>query len=185
MTAQAEAHQRASTADPITVPRTSRIVPELADPQWLTVEHHQRGRTVIDIATELQVTPNAVRKALRRHSVEYRRDTRRPPELDGPRVLTAMHVDNGMGITEIADVLGVDTRTVSNALRRHGIPIRRSTPPVQYPALRDTGWLHERYAEDGCSVRQIAAEVGASPETVRAALIAAGVRLRPTAHHPS
>jgi transposase-like protein len=44
--------------------------------------------------------------------------------------------------------------------------------------LADEGWLHRRYVVEGASVKQIAREAGANPDTVRTALDRAGIERR-------
>lgn len=45
--------------------------------------------------------------------------------------------------------------------------------------LDDPQWLRRRYVHDLASIRQMAADCAVRPETVRSALVAAGVEIRP------
>jgi AraC-like DNA-binding protein len=89
---------------------------------------------------------------------------RHPVELDDVDWLRARYVDDGMSMQAIVDGLCVDSRTVSRALRRHGIERPRRT--VAARVHLDTDWLCRRYEVDRAPVKTIAAEAGVTRQTI-------------------
>ena len=163
--------------------RATRVTAELADPEWLQRRHLDEHRPAGQIAAEIGVTPNAVRKALQRHNIDYITEPVRPAELDSAEWLRSHHHHEGKSITDIAGALGVANSTVRAALHRHGLAVRRPDPHPKFAELADPGWLQREYIERRRSIRNIAADVGASRETVRLALKSAGITPRGRGHH--
>lgn len=105
--------------------------------------------------------------------------------------LGSQYVDQGRTMKQIADLAGVSETTVLRALKRHGVeprprggrvrqsaaalrqpetPAPRCPRPSKHPQLEDRGWLSGRYEQEGLTVREIAAELRASPASVHKAL---------------
>jgi AraC-like DNA-binding protein len=82
---------------------------------------------------------------------------------------------------DIAAEVGCRELAVRKALVRAKIPLRGAQPI--YPQLRDRDWLRQQYAEQRIDVSDIAARLGCHPDTVRQALVAAGI-LRTGLTHP-
>jgi hypothetical protein len=74
---------------------------------------------------------------------------------------------------EIAAEVGCRELAVREALVRARIPLR-GVPPV-HPQLRDRDWLRQQHVERRLGVSDIAAQLGCHPETVRQALVVAGI----------
>jgi DNA-binding CsgD family transcriptional regulator len=90
--------------------------------------------------------------------------------------LRRWRLDEGLPLDEIATRAGRSATTVAAALHRAGVtvtPRRPARPPLD-PAV-----LRRLYVEDRRTVGQVAAALGASDRRVRAALVAAGIPLRP------
>lgn len=99
----------------------------LEDQDWLRREYEQRGRSLRDIALELDCAPVTVRDALKRVGIASRPSgTTRPiPQLHDAAWLRAQHAA-GHTQAEIATELGCAVSSVGRALEREaGIVSRR------------------------------------------------------------
>jgi len=78
------------------------------------------------------------------------------------------YLGRGRSTVELAATLGCSPKSVLRYLAAHRIPVRtrweRSRPVL------DREWLHDRYVEDGMTLRQIATTAGCSPRAVRGLL---------------
>jgi hypothetical protein len=90
--------------------------------------------------------------------------------------LHEQYVSRGRSCSEIASEIGCSSSSVKGALRRYGIPARRSTA---HPQLNDAVWLREQYETLGHSTRQIAASLSQSHRAVRNALKRHDITARP------
>src|SRR5450759_5110892 len=90
--------------------------------------------------------------------------------------LRRWRLDDGLTFAEIATRAGRSTTTVAEALRRAGVtgPARRPEAPALDPAV-----LRRFYVDERRTLGQVAAALGASDRRVRAAIVAAGIPLRP------
>ena len=153
---------------------------DLSDGQWLEARFVE-GRTVIDVASELGVTPRTVRNAAHRHGVilPQRRTRRQRRALLEDVELLRVFRDDGLTVTEIADRAGATTAEVRVVLAAHGVVGRdRRLRHVDAETVR-------QLLNDGCSFRQIAVELGASPKTVREVAANLGVRSWHVQHRAS
>jgi hypothetical protein len=69
-----------------------------------------------------------------------------------------------------------DQPSPENARERSPVPPQFQ---VRFPLLREAGWLHQKYIEEGRSTRSIAEELGCCQQTVWRALRRLGVEMRP------
>jgi len=88
--------------------------------------------------------------------------------------LRGWYVDEGLPLSEIGARIGVTTRTVGDALRKHGIPVRPSGARRDPSSLLNPSNLSGLRAE-GRRTREIAAAAGVTERVVRRALRAAGL----------
>ncbi|MDC3402517.1 hypothetical protein OAX95_01115, partial [bacterium] len=140
---------RAAKRAGIAVPRRPppitrrRPHPQLDDPDWIAAAY--AGRTITDIANELDVSVSTVSAALQRHRIPLRnssaaRTLKQPAQLRDPDWLRVRY--EHATATEIADELGINPQMVYAAMSDHGI--ERRTPPAtqrshSHPQLDDTG----------------------------------------------
>jgi DNA-binding CsgD family transcriptional regulator len=100
--------------------------------------------------------------------------------LDGvltEQYLRREYVEGRRTAAQLADELGCTHKTVLRYLARYGLPVRgRGQRHGKYAELRSASYLRARYVAEGASVSAIAAELGCSRSSVRAALAAAGIR---------
>jgi len=154
-------------------PRRSAL---LNDPQSLAAAYG--SSTIADLANELGVSASTVRRALVRHHIPRlpRNRNRRPPSaapLDNPEWLTEQYRTK-TGV-EIAAELGVSSRAVYVAMKRHGIERRSEPGPLKLrrSQLTDHDWLQD--AVERASSTGVASELEVSPGTVTAAYERAGI----------
>jgi hypothetical protein len=102
------------------------------------------------------------------------------PELASVRWLHTRYVDEVRSCRNIAGLLGCDSKTVSAALRRHGITARQRTAPGSI----DHDWLQTEYVGRGRSLRSLADEFGCSTATIWKALGEAGIVARSRGRSP-
>lgn len=69
------------------------------------------------------------------------------------------HVE-GLNQSEIADLVGCDSSTVSRSMSRLDIKTRKGKPPVKYPELHNEEWVYEKYVEEYLTTGEIAEIVG-------------------------
>lgn len=106
--------------------------------------------------------------------------------------LETLYIDQKMSSVEIAAKLGTAVPTISNALRRLGIPRRSMSEAAQNRREQtyNQNWkeLRSRY-EEGENLEDLASEVGCSTSTAAVHLRAVGTKIRPrgseTVHHPN
>lgn len=142
----------------------------------------EQGQSIAEIASELRVSEEGVRQALRRNGIDLRSKRAVRVVLD-PELLRARYLDDRRTLHEIAEELGVSTETVRREAHRLGIDVRRPTAP---PTLTEAV-LREEYETRGRSAAAIAADHDVSEQTVRRRLKQHGIALRPAggaARHP-
>lgn len=99
-----------------------KYAPERGE-DWYYEQHVERGRSVADIAHDVDVGPGGVRRRLESYGILH---TERPtyPELRDPEWLREQYVDNFRTCADIADELGCHLGTVSHWLEMYSIPRR-------------------------------------------------------------
>jgi DNA-binding CsgD family transcriptional regulator len=153
-----------------------RVIPTLDDPTALEAAY--RAATLDQLASRLGVSRSTVRRALIRHRIDRlpRNRNRRPSTaraLEDAEWLATQY--RTRSAVDIADELHVSSRTVYEAMRRHGIE-RRTQPGVlqlRRPQLTDPDWL-AKAVERGSST-SIATELDVSPGTLIDAYSRAGL----------
>lgn len=141
-------NERSQTNDP-----ASR---RLHDADWLRTMYVDRGLSTVAIARVLERHPSVVTRALRRAEVpvlstlQARRrragmSEQAASSLDDASWLREAYVDQRRSTGDIALELGVADRTVGDALRRHGIPVR---------SMRSAMRVHSRAAANGYDVQR-------------------------------
>jgi transposase-like protein len=126
------------------------------------------GGTVSSIARAAGVERPMVRRHMRRHGIvnPHADRGRRPAQLDDAVWLRARYVHAGMSMQAIGSEVGAAPETVSRALRRHGIELRRASRPPGPRVVLDAEWLRRRYEVDRAPVATIAAEAKVTARTI-------------------
>lgn len=158
----------------------------LTDPDWLRKQYVEQERSAGDIADELGLSPNTVRRRLRNHDIQIRspREARAEgnmtPLRDGDW-LREQYCDEGRSSYDIASELDVAGETVLSAMKRHGID-RRSTSETRVgdsiELLEDEEWLREQYWERGLALAEIGNILDVHGTTVRRWMKGHGVETR-------
>jgi DNA-binding transcriptional ArsR family regulator/uncharacterized protein YkvS len=106
--------------------RLSRAeVQKVLTEEFLRREYLEKERTTVDIAEEVQVTPQTVTNYLNRFGIPKRgKPNKWYDTLITEKYLREEYVDKGRTTVEIADELGVAQQTVANHLEKHGISRR-------------------------------------------------------------
>lgn len=96
---------------------------------YLREQYVKKGRSMRDIADELDVASGTVNKWLNRHGIETRSLTesqrlRGPSELNDREKLRELYVEERMSGSEIAKQIGTNTRSVHRRLHAFGIDVR-------------------------------------------------------------
>lgn len=140
--------------------------PRLEDAEWLREARLADRRSLLDIADELDATPNAVVDALRVHGIGDRWDRRRDdhPKLNDSEWLTCRYEQVGH-LTAIADELGVTVAAVRDRLAAADIRLSHGARGVL-----DRETLTRLYVIEQKSQRQVADEVGCSESAVSLAM---------------
>lgn len=100
----------------------------LRDPDWLREQYWEEGRSATDIAKELSVGSDTVRRWMNRHGID-RRDAsaaKGVPEnslLRDPEWMRKQYREEELSTVEIADKLGYSPSTVGRWIERHGIEL--------------------------------------------------------------
>lgn len=98
---------------------------ELTDEEWLHARYCIEEHNGIEIATELGCSPSAVYRWLKKHSITIRPGQRpQYTELTDKEWLQSKYIDEGMGFSRIARLVGCDERVVRKWISRHDIPTR-------------------------------------------------------------
>lgn len=92
---------------------------------------------------------------------------------DEQRVEVARRYEVGDTTTELAKAYGVAKSTIIGILRERNIVVRRQ--PMTPDQVRDAVGLYE----SGLSLSQVALQLNVNQETMRVAIIRAGVQIRP------
>lgn len=95
-------------------------------PGWLYARYVRDVMTLTEIATMTGMSRTSVTLALERYGIERRKPARRfvRRELCDADWLRSHYEQERQTTVQIAARLGVCVRTVNQALRRHGIPVR-------------------------------------------------------------
>jgi transposase len=97
--------------------------------------------------------------------------TRSLPPVPDQTELRSLYVEQQMTVAQVAAAVGISTTRITEALKRHGIALRKAgwtggVPPSPITAEQ----LHQLYVEQGLSVDETAAELDTTDTRVRAAL---------------
>jgi hypothetical protein len=98
--------------------------------------------------------------------------TRRLPDAQGQQLIEGYQ--SGATVYELGDQFGIERRTVSAILHRHGVPMRRRG--LSEEQIDDAVRLYNQ----GCSLARIAARTDVAAGTVRQRLHERGVTMRDT-----
>ncbi len=85
----------------------------------------------------------------------------------------------GVPVRELAATFGVHRGTVSELVRRAGVPVRR--PGLPERIRREAARLYE----EGLTLPQVAAQLGISKDGARAGIVACGDTIRPSGRQPT
>lgn len=92
---------------------------------------------------------------------------------DEARVAVVERYESGETSTALAEAYGVAKSTILGILRTNNVVVRRQ--PLTAEQVSEAAKLYE----SGLSLSQVAAQLNVNQETMRVAIIAAGVALRP------
>lgn len=141
--------------------------PTPIDPEWLREEYLKKRTPVAEIAAQAGCGRSAVWRALRRHGIPVRGDTR--PNPASSAAWLQARLDRGATYRDMAAEAGVAISTIHNWIAQAGL----AEPPETAAELR-------RWYAQGLSIEDIARRMGISVFTARRDLHAAGVKLRNT-----
>lgn len=163
---------------------------ELSDAAWLADEYETNKRELTDIARDIGCTAQAVRYALKKFGIKIRPAKKKYPQLYDTDWMSEHYETKQLNSSQIAEIVGCDSTTVSKALAKLGIERRASGESIKllndqredksvYAELNDVDWLQQKYEVEGLSTKQITELVGArTPNSVRQALIRHGIAVR-------
>lgn len=149
------------------------------------VNEARNRRSIGQTASDLNISGGLLRHTLevappqRTHSATeskngaYARAARHLPEAK----LRAEYEGKNRTQAEIASSVSVSRQVLSRLMDDYGIAPRRAIPRAKVEI--DPSWLHKRYVDDGCSLKDLAAETGVSPTTLAVRAKRAGIQLRP------
>lgn len=95
--------------------------------------------------------------------------------------LHKQYVENQQTLSDIADICGVSSMTISRWLSKHGIETRdggNQLPKDVREKLENEEWLHEQYVENQRPVRDIANELGTSRDPIEDRLKKYNIEIR-------
>jgi transposase-like protein len=154
--------------------QTDGDLERLKNEEWLRDQYCEQEKSSHQIADELDLDPGTVRNWMQKYGIKRRSAGRQTngniKPLKKEKWLREQYCKQQKSISEIADELGVDNKTVRNWMQRHGID-RRSATEAQTDGdlerLKNEEWLREQYSERERTTYEIADELGLSQGTVR------------------
>ncbi|MHB8449985.1 MAG: hypothetical protein ACYDAQ_05995 [Mycobacteriales bacterium] len=160
---------------------------ELCDSAWLRQHYVTDGGSLADLAEVLGCSREAVRRALCAARIPRRAPAQPAPfrRLWDRGWLRERYLDQNASVEAIAREVGRSQAAVRRALHRAGIRRHRRASRLQTPQLHDPSWLAARYLAEGTSQRHLAAALGCSVGTLRAALRRAGLPTTRAGSHPA
>lgn len=163
-----------------------RVHPQLGNRGWLKERYEREGRTVREIAAELEASPASVHQALVHHEIVTRSKVRRAavvggkfPKLRDETWLRCRYEAEGLSVGEISVLLGCSSSAVSKALTALGIVRRPPKVKHRFEELWNESWVREHYEAQGLAVTEIARLLGARHDEVSRALARYDVSRRP------
>lgn len=131
------------------------------------------GVPVTEIARRLGCSHQAVRARLAKW------DRKAPRKKPSDKRLREMYLDEGKSCSDIAKALGRYTTTVTNWLKRAGVPMRPQRRPHAKGIRGRESELVALYVERELSTQELAQHFGVARSTVSRRLKQLGVKLRP------
>jgi transposase/transposase-like protein len=152
-----------------------RSSPDPAELAEVVRRYRDEGRSLKEVGAAFGRGPDWAKARVRAAGLTVRPGGTPRTELDLEQ-LRRWRLEEGLTIGEIATRAGRSASTVAEALRRAGVTVtpRRAARPPLDPAV-----LRRLYVEERRPLGQVATVLGASERRVRAAIIAAGIPLRP------
>ncbi len=132
-----------------------------------------RGESIAEIATALQVTQEGVRQALKRNGIPLR-VVSRPRALLDPEDLRRRYIDEHQSLADIGTALDVSSETIRRELHRLAIETRT----IATVARPSEDALRTMYEVEGLSAGAIAEKIGVSEQSIRRWLRAADIEVR-------
>lgn len=164
--------------------------PLLEDRKWL--EEQLAQKSFRKIAVEVGCSYSSVVHAQRRWGINVptgKKLTTHKKVVKAPLVRTLkkyeaiprekiveLYVEQSLSAQKVGALLGVNLKTLMNAMKLHGIEVRGHQSKNEF--LRDKEWLRRRYVDDMRSVSQIAEEIGSTRGAVVSVLHGAGIPMR-------
>ena len=169
------------------IPRRDNARPaseELTDEGWLREKYKEKMLSTREIAAELGTDRSTVSRWLSRHGIETRGNMDRVPEkLRDRDWLEKKYTSEKKRTKEIADVVGCSPKAVLNALKRHGIDVKRRNRGGHEAAPKaDRDRLREEYVKKQRNMGDIAEDFGVSTRTVSRWLSKHDIKTRGNSH---
>ena len=169
---------------------------QLEDENWLRERYIDDGMSVGDIAKELNLSLNPVRRYMQKYGIEFReyseanrlRHTPLGSKLRDKDWMVRKYEDEYWSTVDIANATDTYPKTAQGWLEHHGIPIRpfkestslaKMDSPV--PELYDSEYLREEYVEKGKNTPEIGVNLGVDSTVVQRWLRNHGIELRTSA----
>lgn len=131
------------------------------DKQWIYQQHFEKNRSIPDIARELKVSAETVRKNLIRLGYCPRDDRINYKNIFTKKYLEDEYVNKGRFAEDIAKENNVTADAVRRHLMKHNIPIRDDRIG-KFSKILTKQYLIKEYVENKKSAVQIAEELGIS-----------------------
>jgi DNA-binding transcriptional regulator LsrR (DeoR family) len=131
--------------------------------------YFEQGLTLTQVAERLGMTEPSVGERLRRSGYKMRPGSHKPRTSTSE--LARLYFDEGLSLVQVGTRVGLTRKGVSTRLRSAGYRLRAGTHPR---LALDPKQLARLYFDEGLTLAQVAARVGATAQTVRLHLAEAG-----------
>jgi len=148
----------------------------LDDKEWLIQQHHIKNKSILEIASELMVTPAVVARKLSKFRIKVfkmRHDVQ--TKLDNKEWLMEQYYNQGRSFIDIAKELNVDKNTMTKYAKKHGIVNRNVLSNTIISLIDDPKWLMKQHYDNRKSKEEIAKDLGITISTVYNRFIKFGI----------
>ena len=166
----------------------------ITDKETLYKLYWVERKSVTEIAKELNVSPSAVYKWMKKFNIPRRPrsestwiafEKKRKRRGITREILEKLYWEEGKSIIEIAKVLNIHYSTVSILLKKYDIPVRIHPKMLEYHHKKKQGklnvsrdFLYRKYWEEGKTLKEIANELGTGVKFVRNTMKKFNISLR-------
>jgi transposase len=147
------------------------MVEDYKNESWLREKYWDEGKSQSEIAHEIDIGITTVSRWMKKHNIETRSKSEgNSGKLRDEEWLRDQYKNQQKSMSEIADILGVDSSTVDRWMKKHGIETRSYSEAASTDGnirkLRDEEWLREQYENREKSQVEIADELDVDESTV-------------------